>query len=844
MLTTLIVLLCIALFVFLATVSAPILRLWAQEPIGMAVPLLACVIVLAAPQMADMMAGMKSAYGTGIQDVGWWHEIGLGAGVFMLGLQGWFWTRAALNARFGWRDVDAPVNMDWPKRWAPRLTLLPTTLIAVSPLFMATFHHIPWSSVPWMGVVSAAVACLIVGCGAWYRRKGQQAVRDMAAGLAARLVAQLPAQQPAVLAPPGWPRMAQLFAGGPGGSPARRALLLAGMQRIGTPTLGRALPRHRVQRLFAAAPIGGAVTAWVLLVAALVGIVVAQLAPDFINNNLPTPTAAFLAMSCVVPVAAIMLALCRDVVEGALSWMRGWLTAAQVELRDVADLLGLLLLIAIPIGGSYAAQCLGWYDVSLPHPSSASGRPVPDSAALVNKRPGIEQAVSGYLDCHPKETGKVPAIIVASEGGASRSAVWTLSVMRMLDARTGGAFGAHLFAVTSVSGGSLAAVTYDLAQATYLPSSASAPTLADQMAFWDRAVPGLVELGRGDLLSSSIARMFTSDLLLGVPRRGPALARAFEHNWGRPNGFALGDYAERGLLAARDGHGCLPHLLLNGTDVDTGDRLLTSSVKFADHPELFPSAMDVLDGQQTDIPGSAAVLNSARFPMISPPGQLPANSYHQPRDLMVIDGGVFENYGARTAWEFVDALRASPQAQRLEPIVVLISNDSDEAPETCQAETATAADEPNPKDPTALKPGQTSGGIGVPEFLTSLLGLYNTRGAHGRGEIGMLRRLLCDASPGSPEHLFHFDLPAPLVSLEQSAPMNWVLDANSCTFMLGAARTGSVNPEQANALRARLVASGVAAADMGDKAAEDSVRCEQPGGPLPSSHTATVASRP
>ena len=45
---------------------------------------------------------------------------------------------------------------------------------------------------------------------------------------------------------------------------------------------------------------------------------------------------------------------------------------------------------------------------------------------------------------------------------------------------------------------------------------------------------------------------------------------------------------------------------------------------------------------------------------------------------MVIDGGVFENYGARTAWELVRRIRGARRARPLDPIVVLISNDAEE----------------------------------------------------------------------------------------------------------------------------------------------------------------------
>jgi hypothetical protein len=84
--------------------------------------------------MADMMAAMKSGYGAaGGQDENRFRQLGLGLGVLALGLQAWFSTRAALNARENYRDANAPVQMAWQEIWPPRLTLLPTTLIAITP---------------------------------------------------------------------------------------------------------------------------------------------------------------------------------------------------------------------------------------------------------------------------------------------------------------------------------------------------------------------------------------------------------------------------------------------------------------------------------------------------------------------------------------------------------------------------------------------------------------------------------------------------------------------------------------------------------------------------------------
>ena len=77
-----------------------------------------------------------------------------------------------------------------------------------------------------------------------------------------------------------------------------------------------------------------------------------------------------------------------------------------------------------------------------------------------------------------------------------------------------------------------------------------------------------------------------------------------------------------------------------------------------------------------DVPLSTAATNSARFPVISPPGAV-RNAKHNVVDR-IVDGGYIENYGAITAMELAVAINA---VQRdLAPFVLIISNDPDENP--------------------------------------------------------------------------------------------------------------------------------------------------------------------
>ena len=73
---------------------------------------------------------------------------------------------------------------------------------------------------------------------------------------------------------------------------------------------------------------------------------------------------------------------------------------------------------------------------------------------------------------------------------------------------------------------------------------------------------------------------------------------------------------------------------------------------------------------------STAATNSARFPVISPPGAV-RNAKHNVVDR-IVDGGYIENYGAITAMELAVAINAV--RPELAPFVLIISNDPDENP--------------------------------------------------------------------------------------------------------------------------------------------------------------------
>ena len=108
----------------------------------------------------------------------------------------------------------------------------------------------------------------------------------------------------------------------------------------------------------------------------------------------------------------------------------------------------------------------------------------------------------------------------------------------------------------------------------------------------------------------------------------------------------------------------MPGLFLNTTWSETGERGVIGSSRLC-APSV---ALDILDtiGPSLDVPWSTAISLSARFPVISPGGQI--SDVGGPCGHC-IDGGYHDNTGIQTALEIIDGL---PPKTR--PIIILVRN--------------------------------------------------------------------------------------------------------------------------------------------------------------------------
>jgi hypothetical protein len=337
--------------------------------------------------------------------------------------------------------------------------------------------------------------------------------------------------------------------------------------------------------------------------------------------------------------------------------------------------------------------------------------------------------------------GPKPRIFfVAAEGGGIRAAYWTAKVLAGLtdDDPT---FPDRLFAVSSVSGGSLGAAVFDALlaerQAGRIPPGAT--TLEDQA----KGVLG------EDFLSPILAAMLFPDAFVHFIPFSAAItsadrARALEGSWEASWRAHVGsDRFALGFGALFEGGGRLPHLLLNATCVESGQRWVVSDLQLA------PAVGDVGDARDllgADVPLSTAAHLSARFPYLSPGGLV---SGAPDRCSHLVDGGYFENSGTATLLDLMEALPDAPKGGPPGYISVVISINND--PE---------------RDCPISPPGLLS------EVTIPIDTLLDTREARGRAsEIGLTKyttgetvsqRLSgCNDALGDDEHGYYLEFALP-----------------------------------------------------------------------------------
>jgi hypothetical protein len=676
---------------------------------AIAVMLLGGIGLTVPPQTRDMLAFLE--------DAGVWPAISFQLALAVFAGSAWFWSRAALAARFGIDDGQrhgaVPADFNWAAyRWLPRLMLVGGFLVGAVIAFM---NRSPWSIA---GAIALGVLGLVLVA---VRRSGQ-----------------------AITLPPA-PRY-RFRAWLHGGAKARFEALL---QRAP----------------FAAAP------AIVLLVLGLFPLALGLIEaftytlrlPNLLAKAFPGPGVAVLLLGLMIG----PLVTATFVFDGlTLQWRIGsW----PLGFRRPPVLTVIFVYVFVIVPALFHIHTVRLID-----------------GATVARKPLDELFTKWVADCAPP-AGPVRPIIVAVSGGASRAGLWGAAVLdHVLQAQQ--PKGSALFAVSSVSGGSLGT-----AGAMSLLSLESSPCRATGLPLLrpntvDQTVP---------LAGDSLGPLLGGWLLDDIPRSAfEPIAAVIQSAIGhRPNGGDSAEAIEHGFedlwsralqksslkgapdwdrpflsLFYTDNAGTyrsgMPLWFANGTDATTGNRVITAPILAPDGrdsklPWPFRGARDFHTLMGADVPIATAVNNTARFPYLEPFGEmLPLNGKKQVGSL--VDGGYFENEGLQTALDLAEwlAAQSGTLGRPVHPIIVQATGDSET--------------DVGPRD--VMTCANASDGAFIPDdkhsawqILAPIMGLYHVRGGHS----AVLLRQAHDQFCGVRARFVHFYLPADQKG--RPFPLNWVL---------------------------------------------------------------------
>ena len=438
-------------------------------------------------------------------------------------------------------------------------------------------------------------------------------------------------------------------------------------------------------------------------------------------------------------------------------------------------------------------------------------------------------------------------LIVAAAGGASRAAFFTASALGFLFDLTSPEDGStprkwdatrvrnRLFAISAVSGGSIGAAM-TVAALKDAPDGRSPPCrlpvrpgeswFGREIGDWRDCLEAMLA---GDFLTPVVIGLSFHDMLPFIPwpDRAVLLEKAWEDRYanlveagvprrmGRCVGLSCPFASFRPEKEA-----WLPLLIMNGTSVTTGQRIVTTilapeyekpldqacpvrnldptgtqkescrifpeTYRFHDflidngnpdaHSWFLGRAVADLQARIAERSGAAeirlstAALNSARFPVISPAGEI-RNARNRVIDR-IVDGGYFENYGASSALDLARAIKTLDPS--LDPFVLVISNDPEASVDLEQL--IPRADRRHVTG--LLFPDVPKGGF-ASAVTSPITAFANTRNARRTLAVGQLRaelRLLNDI-PDEDRNVAHLRVAPQIESPGQFRPlsMSWWL---------------------------------------------------------------------
>ncbi|HZO93433.1 MAG TPA: hypothetical protein VFB22_06650 [Candidatus Baltobacteraceae bacterium] len=274
-------------------------------------------------------------------------------------------------------------------------------------------------------------------------------------------------------------------------------------------------------------------------------------------------------------------------------------------------------------------------------------RTVPETTPRV----ALADRAQSWLAAHCPPPRSCTVRFVAAQGGGQRAAFWTvLALQRLNEIRVPGepAFDDTVFAASGVSGGAIGITAYYLARETDPASLAGAARYrarVNELVSDDNLAPIMGSFAFGNFLQ----------FFVPFPVPLPGFDRAIRFDTGLEETWAHALARAPNRLAApfaspRDG----PALFLNGTNVETGRRVVISDVAVGG--DAASSAYSLFD-LVPSVPTSTAMHLASRFAYVNPHATVwtPAGAAWG----RIVDGGYYDNDGLSTA---VDVMQQSRTA--------------------------------------------------------------------------------------------------------------------------------------------------------------------------------------
>ncbi len=285
-----------------------------------------------------------------------------------------------------------------------------------------------------------------------------------------------------------------------------------------------------------------------------------------------------------------------------------------------------------------------------------------------DERPELRQYIKEWIRVKSigmSASDSLPMILVATEGGGIRALNWTAGVLKQLSDAIPD-FYEQVFSISAVSGGSVGATLF---HTYYTDFSDSIQPPPDQF----RAV---IE---ADYLSNVTAALIYPEFIQALwplPIPGFDRSRYLEDSWKNQYAHSLkeGSLDTPFLDLWKGYHFYNPQLFLNASLVETGQKVIISSVKI--DSTFFPDVIDFHQATGVDIPIKTAASLGARFPYITSAGTIQDRQGKPWGNL--VDGGYYENTGLGTSLQLLNTilteLDANPTLPNVKLMLIFIQN--------------------------------------------------------------------------------------------------------------------------------------------------------------------------